>query len=228
MTRCQAEAGTEDPKAHPGAGGTRSSALYFVSGRGRKKGAGTRRRLAPPPGIPAVFRALGSGPRCFFPGATYLVQVIKDLQQGEQAGPDEQAHLAPNVPCKGKAGAVKSAGALPWAPAALTLLPTFRGHPSIQRSPPIFRAPGIGSAETGFPVDWRARGFFCAARIPRTGLCLSVWTGSWCAAARSSGIGDPCINAPVSAPAFWTWGGGGQGRAEPRPQFPRRLPMCGM
>lgn len=33
-------------------------------------------------------------------GPAHLAEVVKDLKDGEQAGPNEQSHLAPNVACR--------------------------------------------------------------------------------------------------------------------------------
>lgn len=66
--------------------------------------------LALPSSAQLVLNDLGHGgvvggcvgsldPRPCGPAPAHLVSVIKELQHCENAGPDEQAHLAPNVTC---------------------------------------------------------------------------------------------------------------------------------
>lgn len=69
-----------------------SSAQFVLNDLGRRWGGKWVAQLEPRPPGPTP------APR---PRSAHLVGVVKELQHREDAGPDEQPHLAPNVTCRG-------------------------------------------------------------------------------------------------------------------------------
>lgn len=77
----------------------RSSAQLVLNDLGRRWGGGVGGLEPCPSHGPAPSTA-----------SAYLVGVVKELQHREDAGPDEQPHLAPNVTCRGDKGRSPGSG----------------------------------------------------------------------------------------------------------------------